>query len=304
MSIVITTPTGNIGSVVTRQLLDAGEKPVLVVRDPARVQDAVDRGATARQGSHSDADFMIDVTRDAEALFVLTPGSLQIQDIQAFYRPFSEAAAAAASANSIPFVVHLSSVGADLESGNGPVAGLHEAEAILNAAGIANLTHLRPGYFMENTLSQIPNILQSGNIYTTFPTGTRFPMIATRDIGARAAELLLQRDWSGTRVVELRGAAETSYDDVAAILAEVLGRTIEHVTVTDEQMIQALTGMGVSKVLAEALAELVDGIVKGRVQNREPRSATNTTPTTYRDFADDVFKPAIEAAMTGSVAQG
>ena len=86
------------------------------------------------------------------------------------------------------------------------------------------------------------------------------------------------------------------------ILKREFGAEIK-TNVTDEQMIQSLTGMGVSGVLAEALAELVDGIVQGRVKNLEPRSAANTTSTTYRAFAREVFKPAIEAAVAGAAAQ-
>ena len=296
MSIVITAPAGNIGSVVTRELLDAGEKPVLIARDPAKVDDAVARGATVKKGSHADADFMTEATQGAAALFVLTPAHYQLQDIHAYYGSFARAAATAAKANGIPHVVHLSSVGADLESGNGPVAGLHAAEQILNEADLPNLTHLRPGYFMENTLAQIPNILQASSLFTTFPAGTRIPMIATRDIGVRAAGLLRERDWTGRNVVELQGASVIAYEEVAAILSGVLGRKLEHVTVSDAQMIEALTGMGLSPVLAESYAELADGLVKGRIQYREPHNEANTTSTTYEVFARQAFKPALEAA--------
>ena len=299
MNIVITTPTGNIGSVVTRLVLDAGEKPVLIARDPAKLQDAVSRGATVVKGSHDDVDLMIGATRDAEALFVLVPTNPQVTDIRAHYSRFAEAAATAATTNDIPHVVLLSSIGADLESGNGPVAGLYAAERILDATSIPNLTHLRPGYFMENTLAQIPSIQQAGSLFSTFPTGTRFPMIATRDIGARAADLLLNRGWVGRQVVELHGPGETSYDEVAEILTKVLEREIKHVTISDEQMLQALTGLGMSQVMAESLIELSDAITRGRVKYHEPRTKATTTPTTYLDFAKEVFRPAFGSTMKG-----
>jgi uncharacterized protein YbjT (DUF2867 family) len=303
MSIVITTPTGNIGAVVTRKVLEAGEKPVLIARDPAKVQEFVDRGAIVIQGSHDDAAFLTEATRGAEALFVLTPTDYQMTDIRAFYGRFARAAAQAATANQIPHVVHLSSVGADIASGNGPVAGLYEAEKILDAADIPNLTHLRPGYFMENTLAQIPNILQAGKLFTTFPAGSRFPMIATRDIGERVADLLLKRDWTGKQVVELQGSGDTGYEEVAEILSGLLDRKIEHITVTDVQLVESLAGMGISKVMAEALAELVHGILDQKVEYHEPRSAANTTPTTYREFAEQVFKPAFAGAFSSQEAR-
>ena len=300
MSIVITTPTGNIGAAVTRSLLDAQEKPVLIARDPKKVKAFTDRGAVVKQGSHGDADFLIEATRGASALFVLTPPDLQMQDIRAHYQRFAQAAAKAAQTNAIPYVVHLSSIGADLESGNGPVAGLYAAEQILNAAGIPNLTHLRPAYFMENTLGQVPNILQAGSLFTTFPVGTKFPMIATRDIGARAAELLRKRNWSGTQVVELLGANEISYDEVASILSKVLGRNLKHVPVANDQLVQALTGMGFSKVLAGSFVELTEALVTGVMHPLEARSGENTTPTNYASFAEQVVKPIIEAAAAAS----
>lgn len=295
MSIVVTTPTGNIGRALTEGLLAAGEKPILVARDPSKVKAFTDRGAKVKQGTHADQKFLREATKGAQALFVLTPPDMQLKDIRGHYRRFAEAAAEAIQANAIPYVVNLSSVGAELESGNGPVAGLHLAEQVLNKAA-KNITHLRPCYFMENTLGQISSILQASSMFTTFPPNTRFPMIATRDIGARAAEILHQRDWTGHRVMELHGAGQTSYDEVAGVLSEVLGRNIKHVTISPEQFVQALTGMGMSKVMADSLAELADGVTKGRVKLHEKRGAANTTPTTYPEFAQQVFKPAFEAA--------
>lgn len=296
MKIAVTTPAGHIGSVVVSTLLDQGEHPVLIARHPEKVQDAVDRGATVVQADHGDAASLTAATRGADALFVCVPGSLTIDDIPAWYRRFAEAAAAAATANGIDHVVLLSSAGADLESGNGPVAGLHLAEAILSDAAVPHRTYLRPGYFMENTLLQIPNILMADKLFTTFPQGATFPMIATRDIGVRAAGLLREKPSEMTRVVELQGGEITGYDEVAGVLSEVLDRDIEHETMPGEAFVSALTDAGVSRALAEALVELNEAIVDGRVQHREPRGSGNVTPTDYRTFAAEVFAPALEGA--------
>lgn len=296
MKIAVTTPAGNIGSAAVAALLDAGETPVLVARHPGKLQAAADRGATVVQADHGDAASLTTATTGVDTLFVCVPGSLAIQDIGAWYSRFAEAAAAAASANGISHVVLLSSAGADLERGNGPVAGLHLAEKILGDAGIPHLTFLRPGYFMENTLAQIPSILGAGKLFTTFPAGTTFPMIATRDIGARAAQVLREPATAAHRIVELQGGQVTGYDEVAAVLSRVLDRPVEHVTVPGDAFVGALTEAGVSRVLAESLVELNEGIVSGRVAHREPRGDANVTPTDYAAFAREVFAPALAGA--------
>jgi uncharacterized protein YbjT (DUF2867 family) len=296
MTIVITTPSGNIGSAITNHLLDKGEKPVLIARDPSKVKQFTDKGAVVKIGSHVDTDFLVEATKKAEALFVLTPPDFQMTDIRAHYRRYAETAAKAAKANAIPYVVHLSSIGADLESGNGPVAGLYVAEQVLNAADIPNLLHLRAGYFMENTLSQIPSILQAKSLFTNFPKDTKFPMIATRDIGERVALLLKDRDWDGHQVKELQGAADIGYEDVASILSRVLDLDIKHVTIPSAQLVGALVSAGIGQVLAESFAELAESLAAGKIRFHEARSKAHTTPTTYTQFAEQVFRPAFTAA--------
>ncbi len=298
MSIVVTTPTGHIGNVVVEQLLDRGEQITIIARNPDKVAHLAERGAKVLQGSHDDAALLTKATEGAKALFVLTPPDMASTDIRATYERFGRAAAEAIRANSIPYVVHLSSVGADQDADTGPILGLHYNEAILREAA-TNIVQLRPAYFMENTMMQIPTILQTGQMFTALQGDARFPMVATRDIGVRAAELLVQRDWSGEVVVELQGAADVSYDDVAEVLSEVLGREVTHITVSSEQLKAAISGMGASEQIAEAFAEMTTSAQNGHIHFNEVRSDTNTTPTAYQVFAEEDYKPAIDAAQAG-----
>jgi uncharacterized protein YbjT (DUF2867 family) len=295
MTIVITTPTGNIGAPLARQLLEAGETVTLVARDPGKVKSLADRGARVVAGSHDDASLLVEATRGAAALFVLAPPDMRATDLRAAYRRFGEAAAKAIEANRIGHVVHLSSVGAELQSGTGPIVGLYENERIL-ARACKNLVQLRPAYFMENTMMQIPAIQQAGALFTTLRGDTRIPMIATRDIAARAAALLAKRDWSGLQVVELQGGGVVSYDDVARILSEVLARPLRHTTIGGDQFREALVGMGVGPVVTDGLYELSVALEQGRIRFHEPRSASNSTPTSHPVFAQEVFGPAFRAA--------
>ena len=294
MSIVITTPTGNIGSKLSRLLLDQGEEITVVARDRSKVKDLEDRGAKVVEGSHGDADVLKQATRGARALFLVTPPDFATKDLRGHYGRFGEAAVQAIRENGIGHVVHVSSVGAELTSGTGPVLGLHDNEERLDEAA-SSIAHLRPAYFMENTLGQIGPIQQASSLFTTFKKGTRFPMIATRDIAERAAELLTHLDWTGRRIVELQGPDEIGYEDVAEDLSDVLCREINHVTVPPEALRESLAGMGASTEVADSFIELASGVEQGRIHFHEPRTAETTTMTRYAAFAREVFKPAFES---------
>lgn len=294
MSIVVTTPTGNIGRVVTKQLLDQGQKVTIVARDPDKVADFARRGARVVKGSHADADLMIEATRGAKALFVLTPPDVTCTDIRAHYERFANASAKAIKKNDISYVVHLSSIGADIDHDNGPVLGLHYAEKILEKAA-ENITQLRAGYFMENTLGQVNSIKTEGHMYTSMAGELPIPMVATRDIGLRAADLLVNRTWRGRQVVELQGPVPTSYDQVARAITELLGKEVSHITVPAEQLESALKGMGFSETMAHSFVDLSHGLEKGAVKFHQRRSDDDVTRMSYPEFAKNVFKTVYES---------
>jgi hypothetical protein len=126
-------------------------------------------------------------------------------------------------------------------------------------------------------------------------------MIATRDIGAVAAERLANLTWSGKIIQELQGPAEISYENVAQILSETLEKMIKHITISDSQFVESMEKWGVSRIMASSYAELGEAIVKKRVRFHEPRSPKNSTLTRYADFAREVFKPAYLAAVQASL---
>ena len=292
MSIVITTPTGNVGGRIAATLVEAGHSVTLVARDRQKVAGLEAKGARIVEGSHSDPEVLVAATKGAKALFLATPPHLTSEDIVAFYKTFGEAAAEAVRANNIERVVQLSSVGADQPSGTGPIVGAYENEKTLNQAA-ENVVHLRPAYFMENTLMQLSTVASMNQMFTTLDGDLSFPMIATRDIAARGAELLLDRERRGHEIVELMGPMDMSYNKVAAVLSELLGRTITHRTVSHETASESMTGMGASRHMAEMYNELSGAMETGRIHFIGDRDARSRTPTTYSEFAESVFLPAL-----------
>ena len=293
MNIAVTTPTGNIGSVIARRLLDEGADVTLLVRDPAKVQELVDRGAEVRQGELQDRDFVAEATAGVDALFWLSPPTV-VENFLETQRSYGEAGAAAARINAIPRVVHLSSVGAQHPSGNGPVSGLHHIENLFDDAA-PNVTHLRAGYFMENFLYHVDAIKGMGSVFMTVDPEVRLPMVATRDIGEVAARRLLDDGWTGHQRIGVHGPADLNHIEAAEALSEALGRNIDYVQVTPEQAHEALSSMGLPDGAIAAMLELYDGMSEGRMESAEPRTAETTTPTTLTEWASEVLRPAVES---------
>jgi hypothetical protein len=171
--------------------------------------------------------------------------------------------------------------------------GLHYLESRFADIAEINVLHLRAGYFMENTLPQIEIIRSFGMM--AGPVGADLPllMIATRDIGAAAADALLHFNFNGEQTRELQGQRDITYTEVARIVGTAIGRpALAYIQLPAEQVIMALTQMGMSKNMASLLVEMSEAMNSGRMKALEPRSEKNTTPTSFETFVQEVFLPA------------
>lgn len=204
MKIVVNTPSGNVGRAVCAHLLDAGVNVIGLARHPDKLADLARRGAKIRQGALEDEAFVVEATRGVDALFWVTPTDYRSGDLRASQNRVGTVAATAVRTNCIPRVVNLSSVGAQLRAGTGPVSGLHDVEMLLDAAA-PNLTHLRPAYFFENYLWQLDAIRHAAQVFLPVAGSIRIPMVATRDVARAAADRLLDATWVGRSVWDSTG---------------------------------------------------------------------------------------------------
>lgn len=298
MKIAITTPTGHVGSAACDFLLESGDVDVkLLGRRANTLTRFVQRGAEMAIGAQDDADYLIQATRDVDALFWVTPPGYGSDNVRAFQNRLARTAAEAIRVNRIARVVNLSSMGALENSGVGLINGLHDVERILNEAAV-NITHLRPGFFFENLLMQLDLIRKSERIALPLSGTLRFPMIAARDVGRAAGERLKSRSWTGRQLRELHGAADLTFDEVSRILSEILGRKIDYVRCDPQQSRQALLHNGVSENFADLALEMYEAAEVGRLRPLFPRTPATTTPTTLAEFARDVMAPLMAESST------
>jgi len=161
--------------------------------------------------------------------------------------------------------------------------------------------HLRPAYFLENHLSAIGMIKMMGIYAGAVKPDLKIPMIATRDIGAYAAERLLKLDFSGHQTQELLGERDLSMPEAAAAIGKAIAKAdLQYVQFAYEQVEQALVQMGIPAKTAAYMIEMFQGFNNGTVVGLEVRSAANSTPTTIEAFAKEVFAPAYQGAAVGA----
>ena len=254
---------GNTGSIVANRLLDAGKRVRVVARDASKLEALRARGADVLTADVLDADQVKAALAGAEAAYLLIPPDLQSSDVIARAKKISANYAAGIRANHVKNVVLLSSVGADLPAGTGPIVTAHHAEQALASSG-AIVTTIRAAYFMENILNNAHPIKNDG-VLPVFGGGEAypFPMVATRDIGELAAEQLLAAPTT-PHVIELSGPKEYSFADAAAAAAEIVGRPVKAVAVPMDQLVPTYTSFGMSKHMAELFREMLEAFGSGR----------------------------------------
>lgn len=301
MTIAIATPTGNTGALIAQQLIAAGANVSVLVRDPDQLNDVIRRHAAVFQGSLDDHEFVVRATQGAEALYWLTPNNFGASNFRAWQRQVGEAAAAAIQANQIPHVVNLSSNGAHLPDGMGPISGLYDVEQMFNRVA-PNLIHLRPGLFMENYLMQLKPIGSANSVFLPIAGERRLAMIATQDIAATATQLLLHRDWQGQSVLGLHGSTDLSFDEAAAILSQLLNRSITHVAITLDQLRESLLQNGASENVADAYVQMWTMLADPNYAPAEPRTSKTTTPTSFAQFVQQKMLPLLKSDVANAVA--
>lgn len=289
---VVTGATGNTGRVIANRLLDAGKKVRVISRSAEHLRPFASRGAESFVADLTDQAALTRAFTGAEAVYAMIPPNPTSQDFRSEQRRVSEAIAGALEKSAVKHVVALSSIGADKEAGTGPVVGLHEFENRLNRIGGLNVVHLRAGYFMENTLGQAAAIHAMGKMPGPLLGDLKLPFIATDDIGAAAADLLLKLDFNGKQTRELLGQRDLSYNEAAEIIAKAIEKPdLKYVQFPAEQIKPVLIHLGMSANIADLILEMSAGLNSGHMRALEPRSTRNTTPTSYEKFVAERFVP-------------
>ena len=289
---VVTGATGHTGSIVADALLAAGKKVRVIGRDAKRLERFTHQGAEAFVADATDAAAIANAFSGAEAAYLMIPP---------FEAQVGDSLVSAVKKNTPRHAVVLSSYGADKPDRTGPIVGLHNLEKKLEGVAGLNALFLRPGYFMENLMTQIWVINSLGFMAGPVRADLPLPMIATHDVGALAAEALLKLNFEGKKSRELQGPRDVTYTEAARIIGGAIEKPgLTYQQLPAAQLRPAFQQLGMSPDQADLLLEMADALNTNYLRMLEPRSSANSTPTTIETFIAETVLPAFRGRAAGA----
>jgi uncharacterized protein YbjT (DUF2867 family) len=289
--IVVTTPTGTIGRQVLANLLDSGEPIRVIVRDPSRLPSQIRGRVAVVPGSHGDPEVVNKGFVGADAVFWIAPPNFQTDSVMATYVDFTRPACQAIKNQGVKRVVSVSALGRGVTKNAGLVTASLAMDDLIASTGVSYRALTLPS-FMDNILRQVEPIKNQGMFFSPTPGDLETPTCATRDIAAVAAKLLLDPSWSGQGHVPVLGPEDLSMNDMAKIMSEVLGKPVRFQQIPVEAFRARLTEHGASAAMAQGMVDMMVAKNNG-LDNAEPRTPESTTPTSFRQWCEEVLKPAV-----------
>jgi uncharacterized protein YbjT (DUF2867 family) len=289
--IVVTTPTGSIGRQVLEHLLDSGEPIRVIARDPSRLPSQARGRVEVVQGSHGDIDVVNRAFAGADSVFWLVPPDSRAESVEAAYVDFSRPACEAFRTQGVKRVVVVTALGRGVAENAGYVTASLAVDDLIASTGVSCRALTMPS-FMDNILRQVEAIKSQGMFFSPISGDRKLPTVATRDIAAVAAKLLLDDSWSGQDSVAVLGPEDLSNNDMAQIMSEVLGKPVHFQQISGEAFKATLTGFGMSDAMAQGMLDMVMAKDNG-LDNAEPRTPQSSSPTSFRQWCEEVLEPAV-----------
>jgi uncharacterized protein YbjT (DUF2867 family) len=278
-------------------MLLAKKQPVRVIgRSLDHLKWVGEKGAQIMIGDQANEAFLTSAFSGADAVYLLVPPKMDADDPVRYYNAMGDIAVSAIKKAGIKKVVFLSSLGADLEAGTGPVLGLHDVERKLDGLKEVDVVFLRAGYFMENLLMNVGLIKNQKINGNTIAPDAPVQMVASSDIGAKVAELLAEPKFTGHSVLELFGQ-RISFNEATRIIAEKTRiPQLHYVQFSSRDSVGSMTGMGISRGMAEGFVQMSNSISEGKIISHSLDPLQPNAPTGFEKFVDEVFVPVLRNA--------
>lgn len=287
MKIIVTGSLGHISKPLTEILAGAGHDVTVISSDAGKAGAIEALGAKAAIGSITDVAFLTKTFTGADAVYTMVPPNFGVSDYRQYIGDIGKNYAASIRASGVTRVVNLSSIGAHLEKGTGPIAGIHDVEQTLNSLDTVAVKHLRAGFFYVNFFANIDMIKNKGILGNNYSQDARLVLVHPRDI-AEAAAADLQRSFSGKSCYYV-----ISDDQKISTIVKTLGAAIGKpdlpwVEFSDEDSLAGMIGAGMPPAVASVFVEMGTGIRNGILWEDYDRNKPATYgKTKLGDFAEE-----------------
>ena len=288
MKYIITGSLGHISLPVIKNLLEAGHEVTVVSSNIDKKEEIEKLGAKAAIGSVTDEVFMSSAFSDAEVAYLMVPSDFATPDYPTFQRNVSDIYVHAIKQSNITHVVLLSSIGAHLKQGAGPIDGLAYLEEKLLELTNVHTKFLRPSYFFSNLYAMVGMIKHAGIAGSNFGgTDEKLVLTDTGDIAEEASKHLLNL-FTGNSVSYI-ASDERHPNEIAEILGKSVGKeNIPWIPFTDEQAVQGMLDAGLNAQWAGLYEKLNSSIRTGKLQEDYWKNRPETLGKyKLEDFAKD-----------------
>ncbi len=280
----VTGITGQVGSAVAQTLLAAGKSVRGIVRGAQKPDAGQTRGCELFVADLHDASALGEAFAATEGVFVMlppifdpSPGFPECRQLVTTLRNALETAQP-------PRIVCLSTIGAQATQ-TSLLTQLQILEQELR--GLPVIAFLRAAWFMENFAWDVTPARQTGILHSFLqPLDRAFPMVATRDVGRTAAELLLE-SWQGQRIIELEGPERITPLQVATTMAHVLEHDVRAEAVSGESWEAIFRSQGMKNPIFRM--QMLEGLNQGWIDfeggKAEPRTGKIDLEEVLRSLA-------------------
>lgn len=266
MKYVITGSLGNISKPIAEKLIKAGHDVFIISNNAGKAQAIKDLGAHALTGSVEDASFLAESFKGADAVYLMIPPKWDVTDFLAYQKQVVINYVEAIKKSNVKHVVALSSIGAHMGTGAGPVDGLAFLESKINELQNVHAVYLRPSYFYLNLLSMIPMIKNAGIMGSNQPGDFKMVLVHTSDIADVAVDKLLDARFKGKEVVYI-SSDEKTWDEIKHSLTKSIGKeNIPWVEFTDEQSLNGMLQAGLPETIAKAYTNMGEALRSGEME--------------------------------------
>lgn len=265
MKYVIAGSLGHISKPLVQKLVAGGHAVTVISSKQDKKAEIESLGAKAAIGSVEDVSFLTQTFTGADAIYTMIPPSYTTPDAKAHIASVGKKYVEAIRKSGVKYVVNLSSIGAHMPKGCGPVSGLFAVEKEFESLADTNVLHLRPASFYYNFLNSVGMVKHAGIIGNNFGEGINLVMVDPNDIADVAADALLKRSFIGKSHLYIV-SDERPASEVATILGTAVGKKdLKWVVFTDEQALDGMKKAGVPENLAENLTEMGAALRSGEM---------------------------------------